>query len=1034
MSARIGKHPKTGKPIRILQSEGQAWRNGKTLVWLGQTTLPMISYTRYETGVSNMLDLKTWVGSIIPDLIIFTEPSAEIMDWLRGGHWRKHRIVFLSRAVVAEFEDGEFAALGMTNTICLDEIHELFPFVELPWNGSEADARIMAALLLRCCQTFPTTKDGTSHSSVASKYNLLISMESYIPPIIILITQYYVPDKPKRAREIKECLRRNIENPLIDKILLLNESPQTLPDSPKIMEKVIGARLTYADVIKFIKTEVIPNTIVIFANSDIYFDDTLRLLYSVDMRDTFMSLLRYEVKEEGEPQLFGPRGDSQDTWIVLSDSIHAREWTWGDLEFPFGKGGCDNAINTEMMRAKMFVVNPALTIKTYHLHKSGVRTYDPTDIVDKSVYVHVNPSGLHDMQAVTSFDREFMHTLLEPEQFPRRIRGIASDAERTTFCTMLARDTPYKLAAEARNAWPVEKHVPILKFTDCFQTAQGLPYGYNQLWLGRSKMIAEAWGSSMTSTLSHSVGVRNALVAYLSPAAAQDPIQYMLTYLGKIFWLREEMGLKDGAFWGPNRPEFVEVMKAFVWPSKKVPVIEWKPDGQIFGQRAVMWYPQEDYQITREEVFLLRKFLAGGWVPIADVNSRRLVVFVDGGQITDTWVAALEKAVGDQITVECIYPGTAPQRQCDLLRGAMAAVVFGGKKSHARWGWFWVLPRDAIIYDLQNDINPCAELLHMISAGGGRHSLVVVPRAASAVAAVAERVAKSFCETTGACDAEFSPPSVPTVYVPDHPVGGFFHHAGDSFREMVDMWAEKGFVKVVRDESVHNVWLGGPGETLLYDRPTMDWYKKSPAREQTWTRALFGNPPPQGMNAYAWTFWPRRPRLVEELVAAGAAEKDFAKRKKGLVFYGKIENAVQDTARRGQGHDWSYMCDDFDMAIGATTKYKYNQREYLEALAGARFGLCLPGFGKKCHREVECMAMGCVPVITPDVDITHYANPPEEGIHFVRVESPGDAYHTLAKISRAEWDIMSAAGKTWWKRNASCEGMWELTRDLAGTI
>jgi len=306
-----------------------------------------------------------------------------------------------------------------------------------------------------------------------------------------------------------------------------------------------------------------------------------------------------------------------------------------------------------------------------------------------------------------------------------------------------------------------------------------------------------------------------------------------------------------------------------------------------------------------------------------------------------------------------------------------------------------------------------------------------VPRAAAAVATAAQRIATSFCETTGACVAEFGPPPVPTIYVPDHP-DGYFHHAGDSFREMVDMWAEKGYVKVVKDESVHNVWLGGPGETLLYDRPTIDWYQKSPAREHTWTRALFGNPPPMGLNAYAWTFWPRRPRLVEEL--APTATAGFAERKKGTVFYGKIENAVQDAARRGKGEDWSYICDEFDLVIGATAKYKYSQREYLEALASARFGLCLPGFGKKCHREVECMAMGCVPVITPDVDITHYANPPEEGLHFVRVDSPADAYEKLAKISRASWEVMSAACKTWWKRNASCDGMWELTKELAGTM
>jgi hypothetical protein len=169
--------------------------------------------------------------------------------------------------------------------------------------------------------------------------------------------------------------------------------------------------------------------------------------------------------------------------------------------------------------------------------------------------------------------------------------------------------------------------------------------------------------------------------------------------------------------------------------------------------------------------------------------------------------------------------------------------------------------------------------------------------------------------------------------------------------------------------------LDGVGQTLLYDRPTLDWLFASPPEEQKWKLALFGNPAPTevGGAGKSWFFWPRRPRLVEECVAKGLPQTSWENRTKSLVFYGKIENKVQE--KRRKQYDWSSVCDEYEVADGETAPYKYTQQQYLEELSKSRFGLCLAGFGKKCHREVECMAMGCVPVCATEVDINKYANP-----------------------------------------------------------
>jgi len=148
------------------------------------------------------------------------------------------------------------------------------------------------------------------------------------------------------------------------------------------------------------------------------------------------------------------------------------------------------------------------------------------------------------------------------------------------------------------------------------------------------------------------------------------------------------------------------------------------------------------------------------------------------------------------------------------------------------------------------------------------------------------------------------------------------------------------------------------------------------------------------------------------------------------VFYGRSENVVQ--RKRRTTADWESACDDFSHRISTNEKYPYTHTEYLERLANAKFGLCLAGYGNKCHREIECMAMGCVPVVAPEVDMIHYANPPEEGLHYFRVTSPEEAL-AVTSITPDRWVVMSAACKDWWQKNASAEGSWKLTQSLSSS-
>jgi hypothetical protein len=89
----------------------------------------------------------------------------------------------------------------------------------------------------------------------------------------------------------------------------------------------------------------------------------------------------------------------------------------------------------------------------------------------------------------------------------------------------------------------------------------------------------------------------------------------------------------------------------------------------------------------------------------------------------------------------------------------------------------------------------------------------------------------------------------------------------------------------------------------------------------------------------------------------------------------------------------------------------------MHKLSSAKFGLALRGYGSKCHREVELMGLGTVPIITPEVSITSYMDPPEEGKHFIRCNDPKNLKEILSKITEEKWEVMSKNCYEWYQKN-----------------
>jgi hypothetical protein len=112
------------------------------------------------------------------------------------------------------------------------------------------------------------------------------------------------------------------------------------------------------------------------------------------------------------------------------------------------------------------------------------------------------------------------------------------------------------------------------------------------------------------------------------------------------------------------------------------------------------------------------------------------------------------------------------------------------------------------------------------------------------------------------------------------------------------------------------------------------------------------------------------------------------------------------------------------MPLGAKEPYKFGSEEYLVALQDAKYGLCLRGYGSKCHREVELMAFGTVPIVTDGVTTDSYMEPLIENIHFIKVISPDEIRPRIGEISHAKWSEMSTACYEWYQRNVFSRNAW----------
>ena len=264
--------------------------------------------------------------------------------------------------------------------------------------------------------------------------------------------------------------------------------------------------------------------------------------------------------------------------------------------------------------------------------------------------------------------------------------------------------------------------------------------------------------------------------------------------------------------------------------------------------------------------------------------------------------------------------------------------------------------------------------------------------------------------------------------IPKQPIQGLGRHNNDSYREMPLLMKgqNKDLDVTFNDKTIH-CWL--EPNILTYDRPTLEWCNKEIIN---CSLMLLGNGDVKvegqqlkskipNMNISPWIFWPRKPMLLEKVLKASGV-LSYGDRTIESIFIGNFENNVQEKFRKTT-NSWDTVLTEYHCTKGH--QHKFTHEEYLMKLRDSKYGLCLRGYGSKCHREVELMAFGTVPIVTPEVTVSSYMEPLIENTHYILVKDPKELKEKVVDISEEQWTNMSKACYDWYQRNVHSKNCWK---------
>lgn len=244
--------------------------------------------------------------------------------------------------------------------------------------------------------------------SLALVYLLLSAPRTLPRHPVHLITQFYADPHPLRAADLTLALKKNLLNPEIDTIHLLQEPVsgdgtesrktnwtlsklatvvrQSDPSFPvsllrrkvRISTTSHSGRLKAFDALEYAQTRLIRGSIAMLSNADIYFDHSLSLLQhpiSTQQLNSYTTyfLSRHEHYAPFKTSCTFPFMGSHDAFIwslpLPAPLLRFRKNT----EFELGSWGIENRLLYEFERVGLTGRNPCESIHAWHVHRDGVK-------------------------------------------------------------------------------------------------------------------------------------------------------------------------------------------------------------------------------------------------------------------------------------------------------------------------------------------------------------------------------------------------------------------------------------------------------------------------------------------------------------------------------------------------------------------------------------------------------------------------------------------------------------------------------------
>jgi hypothetical protein len=692
-------------------------KDNRTLILLDNQDTS-VNWSKWSNLVVNMEGYKKWsqfntniVGIILTDL----NDTEEAFDELYNIS-KRVTILFVSQNVL-DLKSEEYWAENFDNIINLSDTVNMYPFIEEAWDGSVTDALSIAALITRhnriiCSSTI------SNRTAILDKWNIRCET-NVLPNTTWLFTQFFKHQNNRRHREIRECLQNNCNNPLIDKIVLINEMDysdelSTIKNNDKTQQIITGRRLTYSDFIEQVSLIAPDNCHVILANADIYFGDSLKGLWNINIADKMLALLRWDIQEDRDekPQLFGPRFDSQDSWIFLSNSIKSKEWNKGTFNYKLGTPGCDNRFTADIMRMRFVISNPALSIKSYHIHNTKIRNYTMKDSILSSLYVFIEPSYILDTKQVTTPTVKPEYINNETIEFEI---NSSSMSNAITYCTLLEKGDRFKWEAGVENYY-FDK-IPFYTWKNSCVTSNGLVYDLWNIYTGKHGDKYNYWAETNTDIFSPLSRCNRLLaIPFKDNSYLHHPDTYALQYLSRVSRFLEN---DKSSFWVPEN--FYTFVKNFDW-KHDISCVKYKKGemNAVYADEVVGWLPGP-YELAAEDIQSLR----GLYPDWKEVPVGKKCVVLTNSILNSNFITGLQGILEDW---DICQIGEKDYCKYDEIVGASLCIFIGGKNKQNNWSKLWCLPKGCCVVEFQEEAEIDGEFQHLAHISGFTSWIYLLPK------------------------------------------------------------------------------------------------------------------------------------------------------------------------------------------------------------------------------------------------------------------------------------------------------------------